>query len=127
MAPAPTDSKTSSSDGRPSRYVTLSASYKDSSTPALITQHFSLPISAPPAGLGSGSVTDKTAYLSALRASTKQLQEEINALLTKKMEEDKMRLMTSRANGQEKEVAEKPTDEVEEENYGEEGMEDADE
>ena len=123
MAPAPTDRKTSSSDGTPSRYLTLSASYKDSSTPALTTQLFSLPISAP---LGSGSVADKSAYLSELRASTRQLQDEINTLLTKKMEEDKMRLTTSRANGQEKEAAEKPRDELEEDNYGEEGLEDDD-
>lgn len=36
----------------------------------------------------ASNVTDKTAYLSALRSKTADLQGEINAFLTQKMEED---------------------------------------
>ena len=126
MAPAPVDSKMSSSDS-PSTYATLSARYKNSSTTASVTQHFALPISAPIPAIGSGSVKAKTAYLCELRASTKQLQEEINVLLTKKMEEDKLRVMTNGGSGPEKEAGAKTTDEFEEENYGEEGVLDDDE
>jgi len=59
----------------------------------------------------SEDVKEKTAYLSALRSSTTQLQSDINTFLTKKMEDDK-------ASGDRK------VDEKAEEMYGEE---DADE
>ncbi|KAK5711239.1 hypothetical protein LTR15_012527 [Elasticomyces elasticus] len=36
------------------------------------------------------TVADKTAYLSALRAGATQIQAEINAVLTQRMEDDKM-------------------------------------
>ena len=123
MAPVPTNDETSSSDSSPS-YATLSASYKNSSTPAPITQLFSLPISAPIPAVGSGSVEDKTAYLSELRTSTKKLQEDINAFLTQKMEEDKLHAVTNGGNGQEKGAGKKTMDEVDEEKYGEEEVED---
>jgi hypothetical protein len=60
----------------------------------------------------------KTAYMSELRSSVKDMQGEINAFLTAKMEEDKNTAATNGAamNG-------KGKDEVEEENYGEEDVE----
>ena len=59
-------------------------------------------------------VAEKTAYLSELRSSTKKLQENINAFLTAKMEEDK-----AVAAGKNDSKL-KAQDEMEEENYGEE-------
>jgi Gon7 family len=56
----------------------------------------------------------KTAYLAELRSSVKQMQGEVNSFLTEKMEEDKK---TAATNGQ------KGKDEVEEEKYGEEDVE----
>lgn len=63
----------------------------------------------------------QTAHLSALRASTKQLQSDINTFLTTKMEEDKT--AASAANSNDKKSS-KSRDEEEEENYGEETVED---
>ena len=60
----------------------------------------------------NATVAEKTAYLSELRSSTKKLQESINTFLTEKMEEDKAQ---SAGKG-----TRKAQDEVEEENYGEE-------
>ena len=78
------------------------------------------PISAAlPTSTPSADVKQKTAYLSELRKSTKTLQEEINVFLTQKMEEDKRK-----AAGVDQMVGGKAMDEVEEENYGEEGAED---
>lgn len=57
----------------------------------------------------------KTAYLSELRSSTKQLQNDINVFLTQKMEEDKKIVGD--------EDKRKTKDELEEENYGEEPAE----
>lgn len=62
----------------------------------------------------------QTAHLSALRASTKQLQSDINAFLTQKMEEDKA---AAASNANDKKSG-KSRDEEEEENYGEETVED---
>ncbi len=63
----------------------------------------------------SYTTAEKTAYLASLRASVTQLQGEVNAFLTQKMEQDKV---TDRAAGG-------PTtdDPAEEENYGEEIVE----
>ena len=78
------------------------------------------PISTPlPTSTTCTDVKQKTAYLSELRNSSKTLQDEINVFLTQKMEEDKRK-----AAGAEKMVGGKAMDEVEEENYGEEGAED---
>ena len=54
------------------------------------------------------STAEKTAYLSELRSSTKKLQGGVNAFLTERMEEDK------------KGAQIKTQDEIEEEKYGEE-------
>ena len=58
---------------------------------------------------------ERVSYLGALRSSVTALQEEINAFLTKKMEEDKA--TSTKAQGLD--------DRREEENYGEEVMEEA--
>lgn len=58
----------------------------------------------------------KQIYFTDLRASAKQLQNEINVFLTSKMEEDKLQ-SNQEAN---KQAAIKSKDEDEEENYGEE-------
>ena len=60
------------------------------------------------------STQDKTAYLSNLRSTVVNLQEEVNVFLTKKMEEDK----TLALNG-----SGKVDERKEEENYGEEVVE----
>ena len=65
----------------------------------------------------NASATQKTAYLSELRASTKKLQENINTFLTAKMEEDRAR------DALEKGAKVKTRDEIEEEQYGEEVVE----
>lgn len=78
-------------------------------------QEFSQQLSAkcPP----NASTAQKTAYLSELRASTKKLQENINTFLTAKMEQDKAR------DAREKGAKAKTRDEIEEEQYGEEVVE----
>lgn len=68
---------------------------------------------------GSADTTGKTKYLSELRTSTRRLQEDINKFLTEKMEEDKKAVGEAGDNSTSKE---KSTDELEEENYGEENM-----
>ena len=60
---------------------------------------------------------EKTAYLSELRSSVKRMQGDINMFLTAKMEEDKR---SAARNGH---LNGKGKDEVEEENYGEEDIE----
>ena len=57
------------------------------------------------------STKEKSAYLSALRASVTQLQNEVNTFLTEKMEEDKTLAAL---------VGAKVDDRKDEENYGEE-------
>lgn len=64
----------------------------------------------------ASNVTDKTAYLSALRSKNADLQNEINAFLTKKMEEDVKAAEGSAGQRSKKE-------EREEEMYGEEDPE----
>lgn len=126
MAPTRTNEQNSSSDN-PSFHLTLSATYTNSSTSPPTTHQFSYPISAPIPPSGSTSVKDKTAYLCDLRKSAKRLQGEVNVFLTQKMEEDKLHAMKNGHDGQEKEAGTKTADEVEEENYGEEGVEDDEE
>lgn len=84
----------------------LLANYK--SPTSAQTMSFELP-AVPKDG---GSVQDKTAYLSALRAKASEMQSEVNAFLTQKMEEDKAA-----------ETAKSSVDEKEEERYGEEDPE----
>ena len=62
------------------------------------------------------NVTDKTAYLSTLRAKNTELQGEINAFLTQKMEEDTANADGSASKGSKNE-------EREQEMYGEEDPE----
>lgn len=77
---------------------TLSATYNSPTT----SQTFTHPLP---------STKEKTAYLSALRKSVTQLQEDVNTFLTSKMEEDKAL------------AGEKMDEKAEEENYGEEKVE----
>lgn len=86
----------------------LIANYKSPTSTQTIS--FELPALPPKEG---GSVQDKTAYLSALRAKAVEMQSEINTFLTQKMEEDK-------AVEAGKSVV---ADQKEEENYGEEDPE----
>src|SRR2546423_1645738 len=126
MASSPTNHKTSPTDSS-SSHVKLSATYRNSSHLSYTTHHLSLPICAPVPSINSGSVSDKISFLSELRISTKQLQEEINIFLTQKMEEDKLQGLTNGGRGPDEGAGEKTRDEVEEEMYGEEGVEDDEE
>lgn len=75
--------------------------------------------------LPSAKPTDtksKVAFLSDLRASTKQLQDDVNTFLTAKMEEDKTASSSLPDGGGIKKT--KLQDEEEEENYGEEKVDD---
>ena len=87
--------------------TSLKADYTSLNT----TKTFTQPL--PPAS--NESTEEKTVYLSALRKSVVKLQEEVNAFLTTKMEEDKA--LAARAGM-------KADDKAEEENYGEEKVED---
>ncbi len=84
------------------------------------TKDFNLPLSAkcPP----NPNVEEKTIYLSELRASTKKLQENVNAFLTQKMAEDKAHEANPDVTDSKSKA--KKRDDVEEENYGEEAAED---
>jgi hypothetical protein len=104
--------------------MTLSASYANSSTSPPTTHQFSYPISAHIPLTGPISVKDRTAYLCDLRKSAKGLQDEVNTFLTQKMEEDKLHATKNGPEGLGKEAGTKTADEVEEGNYGEEGVED---
>jgi hypothetical protein len=98
MVPAPVS---------PASASTLQAFY----TSPTSSQTFSHP-------LPSASVTsteEKTAFLSALRNSIVQLQEDVNGFLTTKMAEDKAMAASAGM---------KADDKAEEENYGEERVED---
>ena len=85
----------------------LTATYTSPTT----THTFSSPLPLTPSS--SSSVTEKTSYMTILRTNTSNLQDEINAFLTTKMEEDK-----SREAGTGKKV--KRDEERLEEMYGEE-------
>ncbi|ERF73381.1 hypothetical protein EPUS_07215 [Endocarpon pusillum Z07020] len=99
---------------------TLRATYTSPSS----VKTFTNPITAPLPSLETPTaVKDKVTYLSELRASTKQLQEEINVFLTQKMEEDKAGANATGTEGPEagsKKGEEESKDELMEENYGEE-------
>lgn len=73
------------------------------------TFHHALPTSS------TTSTAEKTQYLSALRKSVVQLQEDVNTFLTSKMEEDKALAFKAGL---------KVDDKQEEDDYGEEGVED---
>ena len=108
---APTQSTTSQKmsserNGDPTTTI-LKADYRSPASSK--TFHHALP------SLATSSTTEKTQYLSTLRKSVTQLQEEVNAFLTGKMEEDKA--LTAKAGI-------KVDDKKEEQNYGEEGVED---
>lgn len=63
----------------------------------------------------------KVAYLGEVRSATKQLQDDINAFLTAKMEEDRGNVIASTNSTTTTKT--KPPDEEEEDNYGEEKIE----
>lgn len=93
----------------------LTATYKDATKPEL--QHiFSHDVSQS-SELDRADAKSKSKYLSDLRSSTKTLQVEVNAFLTRRMEEDKASAASSTTNKN------KAKDEEEEENYGEEKVE----
>ncbi|KAF7511736.1 hypothetical protein GJ744_003467 [Endocarpon pusillum] len=100
--------------------ATLGATYTSPSS----VKTFTNPISAPfPSSETPTAVKDKVSYLSELRASTKQLQEEINVFLTQKMQEDTASARTTGTEGHEggsKKGEENSKDELMEEDYGEE-------
>lgn len=87
--------------------------------PTTTSKTFTFPIiiTASSTDTPAASVKRKTDYLSSLRASTKQLQEEINEFLTARMVEEKKGVV----------VVERSREEVEEERYevGEEEQEEA--
>jgi Gon7 family len=121
MAPVPTDTHSTASR------ATLSAIYTDLSTSIPSHHQLSYPISAPIPDRKSTCIDDKKNYLSKLRDSVKTLQDQINILLTGKMEEDKLHAGTDKDGLPVKMAREKTTDGLEEENYGEESVEDVDE
>lgn len=93
----------------------LTASY-DSPTNAAFSYSHQLPKPT------TSGTADRVAYLAALRKATAELQERINAELTQRMEEDKMR---DAAGAAEKGKVKGSRDEdKEEENYGEEVADD---
>jgi len=89
--------------------MSLTASYSSPSSTVTFAQ--SLP------ALPAQSVPDKTAYLSALRAGISQIQADINADLTRRMEEDKA--ATEKTGGAKGGAKEEKAEEM----YGEEGGE----
>ncbi|KAK5719827.1 hypothetical protein LTR17_015116 [Elasticomyces elasticus] len=64
----------------------LSAAYASPTA----SQTFTASLPSLPSDPKTQSVAEKTAYLSALRAGATQIQAEINAVLTQRMEDDKM-------------------------------------
>ena len=90
-------------------HPTLRAIYSSSNDSKI----FPIPLN----GIQPTDTASKVQFLSNLRASTKQLQDNINTFLTAKMEEDKA-ASSSTTNGSSTNI--KKRDEEEEENYGEE-------
>lgn len=88
-----------------SQNTQLTAAYSSPSSTHAFSH--SLPLAS------ANNVSDKTAYLSALRSKSTELQSEINAFLTKKMEEDAKGVEGKRSKNEERE----------EEMYGEEDPE----
>ncbi|KAI9855058.1 MAG: hypothetical protein M1824_006432 [Vezdaea acicularis] len=77
------------------------------------SHNFAYPL---PASSATMSTEEKTAYLSTLRSTVVLMQDDINHVLTKKMEEDK----ASEADGAKNAKAKVVDEGKEEENYGEE-------
>lgn len=98
--------------------ATLCAAYHSPSGDKVFRQSIAVP--QPAQGAASDTQT-KTRYLSELRSSTRILQEEVNKFLTDKMEEDKKSSGPEDRTGVAKQKAD---DELEEEHYGEEEVED---
>ncbi|KAM5467067.1 hypothetical protein MauCBS54593_005687 [Microsporum audouinii] len=111
----------SQSNLRPEKQVVLKAVYQSPRTPEettappahLFSQRLST--SLPPSG--EYSLAERTAYLAELRTSIVSLQADVNAFLTEKMEDDKLREQGSGTTD----------DKKEEDNYGEEVVNDEDE
>ena len=121
MAAVPTDKQSSGLNIPPSR-VTLSAIYNNESTSIRSYHHFSHPLSTPVHGEDSSSMSKKANYLAELRTSVKTLQDELNFFLTRRMEEDKLHSVAGRDGPQGQKAGERTMDEVEEEKYGEEDV-----
>ncbi len=107
---------------------TLTATYTSPSSAKTFTHPISAPLPSPETPT---AVQDKVTYLSELRTSTKQLQEEINVFLTQKMEQDKAAagvagMEEGPEEGGKKKDEGKSKDELMEEKYGEEEGEDSD-
>lgn len=93
-------------------HATIKATYGSPNGSNTFTQ----PITSPP----PTDTKSKAAYFNSLRSATKSLQDDINAFLTAKMEEDKQAAGQSNTGDNKN----KSRDEEEEENYGEEKVED---
>lgn len=105
--------------------ATLHATYTSPTESKIFSNFLSAP---PPSSHSPTAVKDKVNYLSSLRASTKQLQEDINTFLTQKMEEDKLSVAVASqkdvvgGTSKEKMGDGKSKEELLEENYGEDEM-----
>ena len=93
---------------------TLRAKYTG---PESATEHFAFPIAALPA---DKDVSAKTEYLSYLRGQLGQLQTQVNAFLTEKMEEDKARQTQPDTNSKSSKNKVAIDEQREEDMYGEE-------
>lgn len=110
--------------------TSLRATYRSPTTSKTFTNPISAALPSSPES-PTTAVKEKVNYLSELRSSTKQLQEDLNVFLTQKMEEDRASAAAAVA-GQKDAVGaavgwekrgssgEKSKEEVEEERYGEE-------
>ncbi|KAI1815085.1 hypothetical protein GGS20DRAFT_365407 [Poronia punctata] len=108
--------------------VYLEATYTSPNTSQQPQTISSTPLSLP--GSADLTVENKTAYLSSLRKATVAMQEQINAELTKRMEEDNRNASAGALNAGSSAKTTKGAvaDEVaEEENYGEEVVDGEDE
>lgn len=91
----------------------LTAAYKSPDS----TRNFSLDLPSLPEDPKALGTREKTVYLSALRSNISKMQDDMNAFLTQKMEEEK-------ADGGNADIGKKKTrEEQEEEMYGEEDPE----
>ncbi|KAM5429540.1 hypothetical protein McanMca71_006835 [Microsporum canis] len=111
----------SQSNSRPEKQVVLKAVYQSPRTSEETTAPpahlFSQRLSASIPPFGEYSLAERTAYLAELRTSIVSLQADVNAFLTEKMEDDKLREQGSGTTD----------DKKEEDNYGEEVVNDEDE
>jgi len=118
MAPSPVDELSSSSKAK--QHVSVTAIYTNSSTLPHSSRNFACPLSVQLPSTGEKSTEGKTAYLSNLHSSAKKLQEEINAFLTRKMEDDKLYNTGGDTPASKGRTWGKSREDVAEENYGEE-------